>query len=107
MATNFPTSLDVLQNPTGTTPTNSSTTLHSVQHANANDAIEALQTKVGITNSADVTSIDFILRQKLHFVMPPTTATSTGVAGNIAYDSSYLYVCVATGTWVRTPLATW
>ena len=107
MATNFPTALDVLQNPPGATPTNSSGMLHSVQHANANDAIEALQVKVGITNSADVSSIDFILRQKLHFVMPPTTATSTGAVGNIAYDSSYFYVCIATSTWVRTPLATW
>jgi hypothetical protein len=40
-------------------------------------------------------------------VSAPATASSTGVAGQIAYDSSYFYVCTATNTWVRTALATW
>ncbi len=40
-------------------------------------------------------------------VAAPATATSTGVTGTIAYDSSYIYVCVATNTWVRAALATW
>ena len=37
----------------------------------------------------------------------PGTASSTGKAGTIAYDSSYLYVCIATNTWKRVGLATW
>lgn len=37
----------------------------------------------------------------------PATATSTGVAGTIAYDATHIYVCVATNTWVRANLATW
>lgn len=37
----------------------------------------------------------------------PASATASGVAGNIAISSTYLYVCVATNTWVRTALATW
>ena len=36
----------------------------------------------------------------------PETSTSTGTVGHIAYDSSYLYLCVDTNTWVRTNL-TW
>lgn len=40
-------------------------------------------------------------------VAAPATATSTGTVGQIAYDASYLYVCTATNTWVRTPIATW
>ncbi len=107
MATNFPVSLDVLQNPTGTTPTNSSLLLHQVQHSNVNDAIEALQLKLGIDASADVTSIDYKLRQKLQFVSVPLTAAAAGTAGQVAYDAAYFYVCVATNTWVRTALATW
>lgn len=35
------------------------------------------------------------------------TATSTGNAGDIAWDSSYVYVCVATNTWKRAALTTW
>ena len=37
----------------------------------------------------------------------PTTTTSTGVAGQIAYDSSYLYVCIGTNSWKRANLSTW
>lgn len=37
----------------------------------------------------------------------PTTSGSTGITGTITWDSSYLYVCIATNTWKRTPLSTW
>lgn len=37
----------------------------------------------------------------------PSTASSTGTAGQIAYDSGYIYVCVATDTWKRAALSTW
>lgn len=40
-------------------------------------------------------------------VSVPATGTSTGAAGDIAYDSSYVYVCTATNTWVRAALSTW
>lgn len=36
----------------------------------------------------------------------PSTASSTGTAGTIAYDSTHIYVCIATNTWVRASLAT-
>ena len=38
---------------------------------------------------------------------PPATAVAPGVAGTIAWDSSYIYVCVATNTWKRVQIATW
>ena len=37
----------------------------------------------------------------------PSTASSTGTAGEIAWDSDYFYVCVATDTWKRTALSSW
>jgi hypothetical protein len=37
----------------------------------------------------------------------PVTVTSTGTAGQLAYDSSHVYVCVATNTWRRASLSTW
>lgn len=37
----------------------------------------------------------------------PATANATGVAGEIRYDSSYVYICVATNTWKRSELSTW
>jgi hypothetical protein len=35
----------------------------------------------------------------------PASAGATGVKGSLRYDGSYLYVCVATNTWVRAALA--
>ena len=57
MATNFPTDLDVLVNP----QPNDSVELvsHAEQHSNANDAIEALESKVGANNSTDPNSLDY------------------------------------------------
>jgi hypothetical protein len=37
----------------------------------------------------------------------PVTVTSTGTAGQLAYNSSHVYVCVATDTWRRANLSTW
>lgn len=46
MSTNFPTSLDTLSNPTGVQNLNNPD--HASQHANINDAMEAVQAKLGI-----------------------------------------------------------
>jgi len=40
-------------------------------------------------------------------VSAPASATSTGVAGTIAYDSSYVYICIATNTWKRVAISSW
>jgi hypothetical protein len=37
----------------------------------------------------------------------PANASATGTAGQIRYDSSYVYVCVSTNTWKRAALTTW
>jgi len=61
VATNFPASLDSLTNPTSSDSLNSPS--HSAQHANSNDAIEALQAKVGVDSSAVTTSLDYKVAQ--------------------------------------------
>ena len=67
MTTNFPSSLDNFTNPASTDLMNSVTVPHNEQHANANDAIEALQAKVGINSSADTNSLDY----KVNNITPP------------------------------------
>lgn len=57
MATNFPTGLDALTNPISTDTLNSPS--HAGQHTDANDAIEALQAKVGVNGSTVTTSHDY------------------------------------------------
>lgn len=41
------------------------------------------------------------------FVSPPASAGASGTAGQISYDNDYFYICVASSTWKRMPLATW
>ena len=57
MATNFPEDLDSLINPQSTDSVQ--TVSHSAQHADSNDAIEALQAKVGVDDSTVITSLDY------------------------------------------------
>lgn len=63
MAINYPTSLDNFTNPTGTDLLENAVSAldHDVQHSNANDAIEALEAKVGADGSAVTTSHDYKL----------------------------------------------
>lgn len=37
----------------------------------------------------------------------PASAGASGNAGDIAWDSSYVYVCVAANTWKRVAISTW
>ena len=37
----------------------------------------------------------------------PASAAATGNAGDICWDTSYIYVCTATNTWKRSAIATW
>lgn len=53
-----------------------------------------------VANHIDVTSLSL-------FTTAPATATSLGEPGQMAYDSSYFYVCVASNTWKRAALSTW
>jgi len=37
----------------------------------------------------------------------PTAATDPGVKGTIAFDDTYVYLCISTNTWKRALLSTW
>jgi hypothetical protein len=82
MATNFPTSLDSLTNPTSGDTLDSPD--HAGQHADVNDAVEALQAKVGVDGSAVTTSLDYLVARKapLYLTQDVETASYTLVLGN-------------------------
>lgn len=48
-----------------------------------------------------------ITKLRLETDAPPTDATDPGTTGQIRYDADFIYLCVATDTWVRSPLSTW
>jgi hypothetical protein len=37
----------------------------------------------------------------------PASATATGTAGQVRWDTDYIYVCTATNTWKRVAISTW
>jgi hypothetical protein len=93
MATTFPTTLDQLLNPAATDSIEFVS--HSAQHSNANDAIEALEAKLGVDNSTDPATIDYKVRDLISKIYTNemaqdtiATALAAGTHGNItvAYD---------------------
>jgi hypothetical protein len=44
---------------------------------------------------------------RLRTAKTPSSATDTGNQGDIAWDASFIYVCIATNTWKRVAIATW
>lgn len=61
MAITFPTTIDDFTNPISSNPLNNPS--HSEQHQNINDAVEALEAKVGVNGSAVTTSHDYKIAQ--------------------------------------------
>ena len=83
MATTFPTSKDNLTNPAA----NDELSGHAAQHTNANDAIEALENVVGVTNSTDANSLTYklsTLQTTVSGISSSSDAISTqlGLEGN-------------------------
>jgi hypothetical protein len=87
--TDFPVALDSFTNPSATTSTNgggSPALAHHEQHAKANDAITALEAKVGIDTSTDHASIDWKLgdaRTRLSAAEGTLTTKADLVAGKV------------------------
>jgi len=90
MATNFPASLDSLTNPTASDKLNSVTVPHATQHATLNDAVEALEAKVGVNGSAVTTSHDYLIDKQSVVPYDDASARTTAVPSPIEGQMSYL-----------------
>lgn len=97
---NFPTALDTFTNPSDAGGDTLVSVPHDTQHTKANDAIKALQAKLGIDGSADALSVDKILTTKLAAItvldapgVSPTNSpadAATGIGSIIAVLGSDL-----------------
>jgi hypothetical protein len=94
MATLFPSNLDSLINPTATDQV--SVISHSGQHSDINDAVEALESKIGIDNSAVATSLDYLIKN---------TSSKLGKIASLAVTDSNIIVGDGTN-WVAESGAT-
>lgn len=89
--------------------------------ANANGQVDAINLASGSTadfanwqlagaarfkfdNAGTMTAIKY---QVSALNTAPSSASDTGTTGEIRVTATYIYVCTATNTWVRTALATW
>ena len=63
MASNFPSSLDSFTNPSSSDAMDSVSVPHATQHSDLNDAVEALQAKVGADSSGVASSHDYKIAQ--------------------------------------------
>jgi len=114
MSISFPTSLDALTNPTSTNGQDSPS--HSTQHSNANDAIEALEAKVGVDSSAVATSNDaritVLESTEASDVQGPASAvddnltTFDGTTGKLIQDSGTNISAVTANTAKNTNVPT-
>lgn len=89
MATSFPQALDGFTNPAATDSV--AVVSHAAQHANVNDAIEAIQLKLGINNSSDTSSIDNVLTTLKNFVDNITTADVAEDVANRYFTNDRAY----------------
>ena len=63
---------------------------------------------VGIGTSAPTELLDVAGDSiRIRTAQTPASATATGTVGQIAWDASYIYVCISTDVWKRSAISTW
>lgn len=82
MSTNYPTSIDVFVNPLPTDPPNNPS--HAGQHTNINDAMEAVQTYLGVSTSTDPATITGRVAALEAGALPVAWGDITGLLSNQA-----------------------
>lgn len=66
----------------------------------------AEQTLVGRKTGGNIAALTAAEAMNVLWVTAPASKTASGIAGQIAKDANFIYVCTATDTWKRSPIAT-
>ncbi len=61
----------------------------------------------GLVATEDIPNRRITVSADVDRVAVPASAGDSGLAGQIAFDSNYLYICVNTNTWRRVAIASW
>lgn len=89
MATSYPSSLDNFINPTATDSLSSGVVPHAEQHSNLNDALEAVQTVLGILPAGSFLTIkDRIAAYEVLSGLKDVTITSVATGDLLRYNGS-------------------
>ena len=97
MATNFPNSVDTFSNPSGTDSLNSPS--HSLQHADANDAIEAIETY--ILQDYQPSYRNLIINGAMQVAQRGTSTASITTGGYYTADRWEVSIGGTIGTWTQ------
>jgi hypothetical protein len=87
--TNFPASLDSFENPSADTLMDAGGYEHDLQHANLNDAVAALQAKVGINASANQATLDWMVSQMAAMILGANFSFRFKNGNFQIYDAGY------------------
>jgi hypothetical protein len=84
---------------------------NSILYATSDNTPVALtvgaSTIVGRKASGDIVALTPAEAMNVLYVAAPASKTAAGTTGQIAWDDSWFYLCVATNDWKRTPIMYW
>ena len=70
--------------------------------------VDAGNDRLGIGTNSPTQKLDINSDSiRIRTAKTPSSASDTGTQGQIAWDSDYIYVCVATNTWKRSAISSW
>lgn len=84
-----------------------------ISNVNITTTLSSSDRVVVVSNANTTANVNTITLANLANSMPavaitntfPSNSTSVGYKGQIAFDSSFIYVCVAANTWMRSALS--
>lgn len=70
--------------------------------------LDASTDMIGIGTSTPSTKLDINSDKiRLRTAKTPSSASDSGNIGDICWDSNYLYICIASNSWKRSPISSW
>ena len=71
----------------------------------ARDATGFSRVAIGYKDpQTSITATDGVYALNVNPHLAPASGTSAGVAGDVAFDDTYIYVCTSTNSWSRASL---
>jgi hypothetical protein len=103
---NTSTSVNIIgPNPSyGITLTDDTTEIFASENIILHNDLQIPESNINVQGSGEVRAGQYRINA---LQTAPATATSPGSLGEIRYTADYIYVCIATNTWVRADLVTW
>ena len=93
----------------GTVKASPGTVYYNGDSTATNAIYAAVRTQAGASVNATVTVTAYTVNPVSPIISGtvPASSTASGTAGEMRYDSGYLYICIGSNTWRRTALSTW